>query len=120
MTGGLGGMGGAQPLAATMAGATFLAADVDGTRIDKRLATRYLDRRIDDLDAAITAAVAARDRGEAVSIGVCANVVDLLHALERRGIVPDVLTDQTSAHDPLKGYVPPGPRVPGRGRAPRA
>ncbi len=108
VTGGLGGMGGAQPLAATMAGATFLAADVDGSRIDKRLATRYLDRRIDDLDAAITAAVAARDRGEAVSIGVCANVVDLLHALERRGIVPDVLTDQTSAHDPLKGYVPPG------------
>jgi urocanate hydratase len=105
---GLGGMGGAQPLAATMAGGAFLAADVDPARIDKRLASRYLDRRIDDLDHAIDAATAARDEGRAVSIGVCANAVDLLRALVARGIVPDVLTDQTSAHDPLRGYVPVG------------
>jgi urocanate hydratase len=108
VTGGLGGMGGAQPLAATMAGATFLAADVDGTRIDKRLATRYLDERIDDLDKAIDAAVAAARQGRAISIGVCANVVDLLERLVDRGVTPDVLTDQTSAHDPLNGYVPTG------------
>jgi urocanate hydratase len=108
VSGGLGGMGGAQPLAACMAGATFLGADVDPTRIDKRLETRYLDRRIDDLDAAIDAAVAARDAGQAISIGVCANAVDLLRALDRRGVIPDIVTDQTSAHDPLRGYVPVG------------
>jgi urocanate hydratase len=108
VSGGLGGMGGAQPLAATMAGATFLAADVDGSRIDKRLATRYLDQRIDDLDRAIDAAREAARKGEAISIGVCANVVDLLERMVARGIVPDVLTDQTSAHDPLNGYVPTG------------
>jgi urocanate hydratase len=108
VTGGLGGMGGAQPLAAAMAGATFLGADVDPARIEKRLATGYLDRRVDDLDAAIDAALAAKEKGEAVSIGACANVVDLLRALLRRGVVPDVLTDQTSAHDPLNGYVPVG------------
>ena len=108
VSGGLGGMGGAQPLAATMAGATFLAADVDGTRIDKRLATRYLDRRIDDLDEAIDAAQEAKQQGQAISIGVCANVVDLLERLVERHLVPDVVTDQTSAHDPLNGYVPTG------------
>ncbi|MHC5010648.1 MAG: urocanate hydratase, partial [Planctomycetota bacterium] len=108
VSGGLGGMGGAQPLAAVMAGATFLGADVDGSRIDKRLETRYLDRRIDDLDEAIDAALAAKAAGEAVSIGVCANVVDLLEALHRRQVAPDILTDQTSAHDPLNGYVPTG------------
>jgi urocanate hydratase len=108
VSGGLGGMGGAQPLAATMAGATFLGADVDPERIEKRLATGYVDRRIDDLDEAIDAAVAARDAGKAVSIGVCANAVDLLDALVARDVVPDMLTDQTSAHDPLHGYVPQG------------
>ena len=108
VSGGLGGMGGAQPLAATMAGATFLGADVDASRIEKRLATGYVDRRVDDLDEAVSAALAARERGEAVSIAVCANAVDLLDALLRRGVVPDVLTDQTSAHDPLQGYVPQG------------
>ena len=108
VSGGLGGMGGAQPLAACMAGATFLGAEIDPTRIEKRLATKYLDRRIDDLDEAIDAAVAARDKCQAISIGVCANAVDLLRALVRRGVVPDVVTDQTSAHDPLKGYVPVG------------
>ena len=108
VTGGLGGMGGAQPLAATMCGAAFLGADVDPARIEKRLATRYLDRREDDLDQAIDAALLAAKRREAVSIGTCANVVDLLERLRARGIVPDVLTDQTSAHDPLHGYVPTG------------
>ena len=108
VTGGLGGMGGAQPLAATMAKATCLAADVEGWRIDKRLETGYVDRRIDDLDEAIDAALEAAAKQEAISIGVCANIVDLLEALERRGVKPDVLTDQTSAHDPLNGYVPTG------------
>jgi len=108
VSGGLGGMGGAQPLAATMAGACFLGADVDGSRIDKRLATGYLDRRIDDLDEAIDAAVAAAAAGEAVSIGVCCNVVVLLRRLIERDVTPGVLTDQTSAHDPVQGYVPDG------------
>jgi urocanate hydratase len=108
VSGGLGGMGGAQPLAAVMAGATFLGADVDPARIEARLKTRYLDRRIDDLDAAIDAAVAAREKAQATSIGVCGNAVDLLDRLLARGVVPDVLTDQTSAHDPLHGYVPQG------------
>jgi urocanate hydratase len=108
VSGGLGGMGGAQPLAAVMAGAAFLGADVDPARVEKRLATGYLDRRIDDLDEAIDAALAARGKGLATSIGCCANVVDLLRRLLARGVVPDVLTDQTSAHDPLHGYVPAG------------
>ncbi|MFV1958574.1 MAG: urocanate hydratase [Planctomycetota bacterium] len=108
VSGGLGGMGGAQPLAATMAGATFLGADVDPARIQKRLETGYLDRREDDLDRAIDLALQARAGREAVSIGVTANIVDLLEALRRRGVVPDVLTDQTSAHDPVNGYVPEG------------
>jgi urocanate hydratase len=108
VSGGLGGMGGAQPLAAAMAGGVFLGADVDGSRIDKRLATAYLDERVDDLDAAIDRAVAAREAGKRLSIGCRANAVDLLRALLRRGVVPDVLTDQTSAHDPLHGYVPVG------------
>jgi len=108
VSGGLGGMGGAQPLAATMAGATFLGADVDGSRIDKRLKTGYLDRREDDLDRAVDVAMEAVSRGEAISVGVCANAVDLLEALRRRQIAPCIVTDQTSAHDPLNGYVPEG------------
>src|ERR1019366_2986644 len=108
VTAGLGGMGGAQPLAATMCGGTALVADVDVTRIDKRLATRYVDERVDDLDVGIDRALAARDRGEARSFGVRANAVDLLERLLARGLVPDVLTDQTSAHDELNGYVPHG------------
>ena len=106
VTGGLGGMGGAQPLAATMAGATFLAAEVDPTRSQKRLDTRYLDHLCDDLDQAIEMALAFRDAGEAKSVAWTGNVVDLLEALIERDIVPDMLTDQTSAHDPLIGYVP--------------
>ncbi|HEY0143221.1 MAG TPA: urocanate hydratase [Thermoanaerobaculia bacterium] len=106
VTAGLGGMGGAQPLAATMNEATALVAEVDRTRIQRRIEKRYLDEEAPSLDAAIARALEARDRGEAVSIGVVANAVELLEALIARGIVPDVLTDQTSAHDELQGYVP--------------
>ena len=108
VTAGLGGMGGAQPLAATMNEATALIAEVDRTRIQRRLDKRYLDEMAPNLDAAIKRAIEARDRGEAVSIGVVANAVDLLEALIARKITPDVLTDQTSAHDELNGYVPAG------------
>jgi len=108
VTAGLGGMGGAQPLAATMNEATALIAEVDRTRIQRRLDKRYLDEEAPTLDAAIARSLEARDRGEAISIGVVANAVDLLEALLARGIVPDVLTDQTSAHDELEGYVPAG------------
>jgi urocanate hydratase len=108
VTAGLGGMGGAQPLAATMNEATCLVAEVDRTRIDRRLATRYLDELAPDVESGIDRALKARARGEAVSIAVEANAVDLLETLARRGIVPDVLTDQTSAHDELNGYVPSG------------
>jgi urocanate hydratase len=108
VTAGLGGMGGAQPLAATMNEGTALIAEVDESRIQRRLDKRYLDEKAPSLDAAIARALRARDAGEAVSIGVVANAVDLLEALLARGIVPDVLTDQTSAHDELQGYVPAG------------
>lgn len=108
VTAGLGGMGGAQPLAATMNEGTLLAAEVDEGRIDKRLATRYLDEKFYDLDAAIDRALELRSKGVARSVGVVANAVDLLHRLLERGVVPDVLTDQTSAHDELNGYVPSG------------
>jgi urocanate hydratase len=108
VTAGLGGMGGAQPLAATMNEGTCLVAEVDRARIERRLATRYLDELAPSLDAGIRRALEARDRGEGVSIAVEANAVDLLHALIERNIVPDVLTDQTSAHDELNGYVPDG------------
>jgi urocanate hydratase len=108
VTAGLGGMGGAQPLAATMNEGTALVAEVDRTRIQRRLEKRYLDEEAPSLDAAIRRALEARDNGEAVSIGVVANAVELLEALIARGIVPDVLTDQTSAHDELTGYVPAG------------
>jgi urocanate hydratase len=101
-------MGGAQPLAATMNGAAALIAEVDGHRIDRRLATRYLDLRENSLDRAIDRAIEARDRREAVSIGVRANAVDLLERLVARAVVPDLVTDQTSAHDELEGYVPRG------------
>jgi len=106
VTAGLGGMGGAQPLAATMNEATALVAEVDRTRIRRRIEKRYLDEEAPSLDAAIARALEARDQGEAISIGVVANAVELLEALIARGIVPDVLTDQTSAHDELTGYVP--------------
>src|SRR5438067_2872527 len=108
VTAGLGGMGGAQPLAATMNEATALIAEVDRSRIQRRIDKRYLDVEEKSLDAAIDRALKARDAGEAISIGVVANAVDLLERLIARGIVPDVLTDQTSAHDELTGYVPAG------------
>jgi len=112
VTGGLGGMGGAQPLAATMAGATFLAAEVEGERIEKRLKTGYLDRMSSDLNEAISMALQAKENGEAISVGWEGNAADLLEELIRRGITPDLLTDQTSAHDPLNGYVPRGMSFP--------
>src|SRR5438874_5077872 len=108
VTAGLGGMGGAQPLAATMNDATALIAEVDRSRIQRRLEKRYLDEEAPTLDAAIKRALEAKEKGEAVSIGVVANAVELLEALIRRDITPDILTDQTSAHDELNGYVPTG------------
>jgi urocanate hydratase len=108
VTAGLGGMGGAQPLAATLAGATFLAADVDIARIEKRLQTRYLDVLAPDVDQAIDLAFRKREAREPISIGVVANATELLAALLAKGLIPDVLTDQTSAHDMLNGYVPDG------------
>ena len=108
VTAGLGGMGGAQPLAATMNSGVALIAEVDAERIARRLATRYLDVREDSLDTAIDRALEGRDRSDAISIGVRVNAVDLLERLIARGIVPDLVTDQTSAHDELEGYVPRG------------
>ena len=108
VSGGLGGMGGAQPLAATMNEGTFLGADVDRARIEKRLKTRYCDVLIEDLEKAIDQALEWKKSGTARSIGVVANVVDLLKRLIARKVTPDVLTDQTSAHDPVGGYVPDG------------
>jgi urocanate hydratase len=105
---GLGGMGGAQPLAATMNEGTFLGADVDPARIRKRIATRYLDEVAPTVDAAIDRALALRDAGEARSVAVAAHATTLLRRLLERRVVPDLLTDQTSAHDPLGGYVPDG------------
>ena len=108
VTAGLGGMGGAQPLAVTMNEGTCLVAEVDRTRIERRLATRYLDEVAPSLEAGVARALEARDRREAVSIAVEANAVDLLEHLLAGGLVPDALTDQTSAHDALQGYVPHG------------
>ncbi|MCX7732729.1 MAG: urocanate hydratase [candidate division WOR-3 bacterium] len=111
VSGGLGGMSGAQPLAATMANAVYLGAEVDPARIERRRASRkprYLDERIDDLDRAIDAALTAREHRQAKSIVWCGNIVDLLQRLVERNVTPDLLTDQTSAHDELNGYVPAG------------
>jgi len=111
VSGGLGGMSGAQPLAATMANAVYLGAEVDPARIERRRASkkpRYLDERIDDLDRAIDAALAAKFHRQAKSIVWCGNIVDLLERLIERNVTPDLLTDQTSAHDELNGYVPAG------------
>jgi urocanate hydratase len=103
---GLGGMGGAQPLAITMNEGVALIAEVENWRIQKRLETKYLDIGINDLDEAIDKALQAKKDKKAVSIGVCCNAVDLLERLLKRNIIPDTLTDQTSAHDPLIGYWP--------------
>jgi urocanate hydratase len=106
VTAGLGGMGGAQPLAITMNEGVALVAEVEEWRIDKRIETRYLDEKFTDIDAAIDAAIQYRKEGKARSIGVLCNAVHLLRRLIERKVVPDTLTDQTSAHDPLVGYVP--------------
>jgi urocanate hydratase len=108
VTAGLGGMGGAQPLAATMNGAAFLGVDVDATRLRFRLKTRYLDVVEEDLDKALERVLRAKERGEALSVGLLGNAADVIPALAKRRIEVDVLTDQTSAHDPLYGYVPKG------------
>jgi urocanate hydratase len=108
VTAGLGGMGGAQPLAITMNEGVALCAEVDSDRIQRRLDHRYLDRKTTNIDEAIDWAVSAKQHGESVSIGVQANAVDLLHRLIERNITPDILTDQTSSHDELEGYVPHG------------
>jgi urocanate hydratase len=106
VSGGMGGMGGAQPLAATMNGARFLGIDVDPERIQKRIASGYCDHIAWTLDEALAVLDAAKLNGNAVSIGLVGNAADVLAEMIRRNIVPDVLTDQTSAHDPLNGYVP--------------
>src|SRR2546430_4917960 len=108
VSGGMGGMGGAQPLAATMTGAAFLGIDVDPERIKKRLKTGYCDFMVTTLDEALRILKNAIRKKENVSVGLVGNCADIIPELAERGIVPDVLTDQTSAHDPLNGYVPHG------------
>jgi urocanate hydratase len=108
LTAGLGGMGGAQPLAATMCGAAILGIEVDEARVDKRIATAYLDRKTHSLDEALAWIREAVEGRSALSVGLVANAADVLPELVRRQVVPDVLTDQTSAHDTLNGYVPNG------------
>ena len=108
LSGGLGGMGGAQPLAATMAGAAFLGVEVDPHRIQRRLETEYLDEVADDLDDALVRIEAAKRDRRALSVGLLGNTADVFPELVRRGVVPDLVTDQTSAHDPLNGFVPAG------------
>ena len=106
VSGGLGGMGGAQPLAATMAGATFLGADIDPKRIEKRIKTRYIDKMTDSYVEARDWALEAKKKNKNISIGLVSDIGDMLENLINDGIVPEVLTDQTSAHDPVFGYVP--------------
>jgi urocanate hydratase len=108
LTAGLGGMGGAQPLAATMAGASMLAVECRPERIQKRLDTRYLDLRADSLDEALTIIDRAVGEKKAVSVGLLGNAAEVLPELLRRGVRPDAVTDQTSAHDPVNGYLPEG------------
>ncbi|MCD4483048.1 urocanate hydratase [Chromobacterium vaccinii] len=108
LTGGLGGMGGAQPLAATMAGFSMIAVECDETRIDFRLKTRYVDRKATTLDEALAIVEDAKQSGKAVSVGLLGNAADVFAELVARGITPDVVTDQTSAHDPVHGYLPQG------------
>jgi urocanate hydratase len=108
VTGGLGGMGGAQPLAATMNGAAFLGVDVDASRIRRRVETRYCDRLETSLETALQLVETARGRGQALSVGLVGNIAEVLPELLRRGVIPDVVTDQTSAHDLRLGYIPAG------------
>ncbi|HEX5386392.1 MAG TPA: urocanate hydratase [Gemmatimonadales bacterium] len=108
VTAGLGGMGGAQPLAATMNGGALLGVDVEEHRIRRRVETGYCDRLTHDLDEALDMTLGARERGEALSVGLVGNIAEVMPELVRRGIVPDVVTDQTSAHDLRVGYIPAG------------
>ena len=108
LTAGLGGMGGAQPLAATMAGLSCLAVEIDPSRIQKRIDTRYVDERIDDLDKALARLEKAKKEEKAVSIALCGNAAEIFPELVNRGVTPDLVTEQTAAHDPLVGYIPLG------------
>jgi urocanate hydratase len=108
LTAGLGGMGGAQPLAAVMAGVSCLGVEIDATRIEKRLRTRYVDVRIDDLDEALAFLEKCASEGQVKSVAMCANAADVYAELVRRGVTPDLVTEQTAAHDPLVGYIPQG------------
>ena len=108
LTGGLGGMGGAQPLAATMAGFSMLAVECDESRIDYRLRTGYVDRKATTLDEALAIIEESKQSGTPVSVGLLGNAADVYADIVQRGIVPDITTDQTSAHDPLNGYLPQG------------
>lgn len=108
LTGGLGGMGGAQPLAATMAGFSMIACEVDESRIDFRLKTGYVDKKAHSLDEALAAIKQAEAENTAISVGLLGNAADIFVELVARGVTPDVVTDQTSAHDPLNGYLPQG------------
>jgi len=112
VTAGLGGMGGAQPLAATLNGAAFLGVEVREERIRRRLETGYCDRMVTDLDEALDLALGAKSRGEALSVALLGNVAEVMPELVRRGVVPDALTDQTAAHDLRVGYIPAGMSVP--------
>src|SRR5215211_565145 len=108
LTAGLGGMGGAQPLAGVFAGASVLAVECQPSRIEKRLETRYLDHRADDLDTALAMVRAACAERRAISVGLLGNAAEVFPELVDRGVVPDIVTDQTSAHDPANGYLPAG------------
>jgi urocanate hydratase len=108
LTAGLGGMGGAQPLAGTMAGASILAVECDPTRIERRLETRYLDKRADSLDEALALIRASCEAKTPLSVGLLGNAAEVFPELVRRGVRPDIVTDQTSAHDPSTGYLPKG------------
>ncbi|MFZ2869333.1 urocanate hydratase [Zavarzinia sp.] len=108
LTGGLGGMGGAQPLAATMAGASCIAVECDGDHIDFRLRTRYVDVKAETIDEALAIVEKAHAEGKAISVGLLGNAAEVFPEMVRRGIRPDIVTDQTSAHDPINGYLPAG------------
>ena len=108
LTGGMGGMGGAQPLAVTMNGGAVLCVEVDKSRIERRLSKGYCDKMVESLDEALEIILKAKDKGKAISVGLVANCVDTHPEILKRGIIPDIVTDQTSAHDELNGYVPGG------------
>jgi urocanate hydratase len=108
LTGGMGGMGGAQPLAVTMNGGAVLCVEVDKSRIERRLSKGYCDKMVEDLDQALDIVLKAKNKGKAISVGLVANCADTHPEILKRGIIPDIVTDQTSAHDELNGYVPGG------------